>query len=316
MQTERFILSPPSLEELAGKISDPLSSNFEYSNVEVVQCPDLRRAPFNLATEGLSGNERIADVGGQANLFPSPRLDNIWSMRDLATAMDMDVNKGSLIGAGAGPFHQVGRNCELVPNLSWDGNLAIIDNQSYLAQITDTGEVSVERSTSLDCALMVNLYGSSGLPGPVLKITARKRKGQEKSFTECIRKAVIAAYGESKPVSLGGAFLVKTGKALFHVMPDFPPKEELPFESRKQVDDWLTYHDFEAPVVCLCVMHSADPGKKMDLRIEHTHAFSARANAGGHYHYEADGSADDIEYEGYFNTASVIYRIARPESNP
>jgi hypothetical protein len=96
-------------------------------------------------------------------------------------------------------------------------------------------------------------------------------------------------------------------------MPDFPSEAELPFEDPKQLNDWLTYHDFEGPIVCLSVLHSADPKQAMGLRLEHTHCFSAEgANAGGHYHYDVDGSEDEIEYEGYFNTAKMIYRVEKP----
>ena len=35
-------------------------------------------------------------------------------------------------------------------------------------------------------------------------------------------------------------------------------------------------------------------------------------NTGGHYHYDVDDE-EEIEYEGYFNTARVLYRIDKPE---
>lgn len=160
---------------------------------------------------------------------------------------------------------------------------------------------------------MANLYGSRGEPGPVLKITARKRIGPEKSFTECIRRALHALYGDSRTISLGGAFLVKSGTARYHIMPDFPGPSELPFKDSKQLNDWLTYHDFEGPIVCLSVLHSADPDKKMGLRMEHTHGYSPLGqDFGGHYHYDLEESNQEIEYEGYFNTAKMIYRIDRP----
>lgn len=63
----------------------------------------------------------------------------------------------------------------------------------------------------------------------------------------------------------------------------------------------------EAPLVCLSVFHSCDPG--YDLRIEHTHCFSDH-NQGGHYH--DDTTPAEVEYEAYFNTAEVLYRIDRP----
>jgi hypothetical protein len=316
MQVERFPLSPPSLEELADKLRAPLAANYEQTTVHVVSCPDLRKAPFYLATEGLSGEEKIADVGGQPNLFPRPRRDQTWSMVELAEAMEMSLQRGSLIGAGAGPFHVIGQNCELASNLSWQSGFEHVDNQTRFAKISnDTGAVGVDKSPSLDCGLMINLYGSLGEPGTVLHITARNRKGDEKSFSECIQKALHAAYGDSQTVSLGGVFLVRSGTARYHIMPDFPKEKDLPFKDRKQVEDWLSYHDFDGPIVCLSVLHSADPDKTMGLRMEHTHCFSAIGkDAGGHYHYDVDDAVEDIEYEAYFNTAKLIYRVDRPET--
>ncbi|KAI1418745.1 hypothetical protein F5Y12DRAFT_781343 [Xylaria sp. FL1777] len=313
MDSQKYLLSPPPLDELAEKLKAAFASNYEFSTVSVIQCPDLREPPFQLAAEGLSGDERIAEVGGQSNLFPSPRFNTTWSLTEIASAMEMSAQRGSLIGAGAGPFHIVGQNCELAPNLKWEGQFENLNNQTWLARITD-GKATVEKSLSPDCALMVNLFGSLGEPGPVLKITARKRIGPEKSFSECIRKALTAAYGDSQTISLGGAFLVKSGKAYYHIMPDFPKEEDLPFKGIEQLNKWLTFHNFDGPVVCLSVLHSADPGGKLGLRLEHTHAFSPieGRDAGGHYHYGIEDSEEDVEYEGYFNTAKVLYRIERP----
>ncbi|KAB8208717.1 hypothetical protein BDV34DRAFT_190056 [Aspergillus parasiticus] len=70
----------------------------------------------------------------------------------------------------------------------------------------ETYSPKVIESKSSDCALMANLYGSLGDLGPVLKITARKRVGHERSFAECIQKGPSAAYGDSWVLSLGGTF--------------------------------------------------------------------------------------------------------------
>ncbi|TEA22285.1 Ester hydrolase C11orf54-like protein [Colletotrichum sidae] len=313
MHIEKRSLLPPSLTELAHQLAPFLSANFTHAAVTVAPCPDLRKAPFYLACEGLSGNAKIADIGGQPNLFPRPRLDSIWAMDEVAKAMEMSPEKGGLIGAGAGPFHILGQNSELAPNLGWRDGLDNIINETRLIKILPgTGRVRVEKSPSLDCGLMANLYGSLGRTGPVIKITASGRKGDEQSFTECIRMALRAAYGNERQVSLGGVFLVKSGRAVYHVMPDFPEEKNLPFKDRSDVDNWLTWHTFDAPVVCLSVFHSADP-HNLNLRMEHTHCFSGEGqHVGGHYHYEAEGSAEAIEYEGYFHTAEAIYRIDAP----
>jgi hypothetical protein len=310
MKVDRFPLDPPSLDELAQKLKPALEQNYNHSTINIETCPDLRKPPFHLAAQGLSGEERIADVGGQPNLFPEPRLDCKFSLPALAQTMEMNPKGGSLIGAGAGPFHVLGTNSELAPNLSWQDGFDNINNQTHFAKIDKAdGSVRVEKCPSTDCALMINLFGSAGLPGPVIKISVRGRKGSSKSFTECIRQALSSAYGDEHPISLGGAFVIRSGRSRYHVMPDFPGK---PFENAKQLNDWLTYHDFDAPIVCLSVLHSADPDKAMGLRMEHTHCFGAGGeNKGGHYHYDEGG--DEVEYEGYFNTARVIYRIDRPE---
>jgi hypothetical protein len=323
MHVQKFALSPPSLEELAQTLREPLRANFKASEVSVVACPDLRQAPFGLAAEGLAGDEKIADVGGRPNLIPQPRLNCHWSLTtDIARAMEMAPARGTLMGAGAGPFHVIGQNCELVASISWQGGFGDdqgpsggghVVNRTSIAKIDrGSGAVCVGPSPSVDCGLMANLYGSAGEPGPVLKITARGRTGEEASFTECIRSALRAAYGADRAVSLGGVFLVRRGRALYHVMPDFPPK---PFDGRKDVDAWLTFHEFDGgPMVCLSVLHSADP-EDLCLRMEHTHCFSAdaMANAGGHYHHDVEvPGGDEIEYEAYFNAAKTLYRLDRP----
>ncbi|KAK4502943.1 hypothetical protein PRZ48_006370 [Zasmidium cellare] len=316
MPTQQYPLSPPSLDELAQVLKPALESNYKDSSISVSQCPDLRQSPYHLATSGLTGNESIADIGGQPNLFPTPRLDCKWSLLNLAREMQMSPSGGHLLGAGAGPFHVIGMNSELAPNLSWKDSFDNLENKTYYTKFEDPpGKASCEPSPTPDCALMINLYGSSGLPGPVLKITAKGRRGNEKSFAELLRHTLHAHYGDARPISLGGVFLLKAGKAKFHVMPDFPPSSQLPFKDPKQLNDWLTYHDFAGPMVCLTVFHSADPDKRMGLRMEHTHCFEAGGGGrGGHYHYDLDeGDGEEVVYEAYLNAAKVIYRIDRPE---
>lgn len=318
MDVKHFPLSPPSLKELASVIRPALEANYNTSSVNVAQCPDLRQPPFHLAAEGLSGHELVMDIGGQPNLFPNPRLERQFDMLNCARASGMSADQGMCIGAGAGPWHILKMNSELAPNFSWEKDAeGKTVSQSYFTKVDDKVSPVCERSPSTECALMMNLYGSTGLPGEILKVTARGRKGSQKSFTECIRRAIGEHYGADTTISLGGVFIVKSGKTRYHIMPDFPPKKgRYTFSTAKELNEWLTFHNFdskpESPIVCLSVFHSADPGKKMDLRIEHTHCFTTDgSNRGGHYHHDLEG--EEVEYEGYFNTAKAIYRIDRPE---
>ncbi|KAJ6081568.1 hypothetical protein N7499_006442 [Penicillium canescens] len=314
---------PPALEELAAIIERSLLCNFATASASVVQCPDLRHAPFNLVGSGLSGNTRIADIGGQQHLFPQPVLDAKYSMLSLAKDMEMSPAKGFILGAGAAPFQDIGQNAELAPNMSWEANNDTpdftdtsslnVENGTRVIKISQDNSPKCEYLPSTHCALMINLFGSNGETGPVLKISARTRTGEE-NFTNCIRNGLRDAYGDSRPVSLGGVFLLKSGNAKFHIMPDFPAEDQLPFRDRQQLEkEWLTYHVFDAPVVCLTVMHSADPDG-LGLRMEHTHCFETDGDRkGGHYHYDIQEGCEDVEYEAYFNVARTVYRIDRPD---
>lgn len=320
MSTTQHPLSPPPLDEISGVLQKALGANYGNASVAVVKCPDLRKGPFHLAAEGLSGTESVADIGGQPHLFPRPLLNKIYSLLECAELMELPSGHGMLVGAGAGPFHVLGKNSELAPNLSWQDEYKHVNNLTRYAMVESVSDghanAICRQCPSTDCALMMNLYGSEGRPGQVLKVTAESRTGSEKSFTDCIRHALHNHYGEQNQISLGGVFVIRKGKALFHVMPDFPPEEELPWKDRHQLNDWLTYHNFSAPIVCLTVLHSADPGK-LGLRMEHTHCFSNGKDEGGHYHFDlsaGDDGATDVEYEAYLNTAKTLYRIDKPEA--
>lgn len=300
LPVQKVDLRPPPLSELVNHIEGGLKQNFKSASVSIEQCTDLRQSPYNLAFTGLSGSPRIADVGGQPNLAPTPDFSKKYDLLSIAKLMEMPEEQGALLGAAAGPFHVVGVNSELMPNLSWmNGN---VSNETHFAKVKKDGSALCEKLSSHDCALMANLFGSAGLPGPVLKITASSRTGTL-NFTDAIRKALKDAYGE-RTISLGGVFLISRGRANLHVMPDFSPT---PLITEKQKQEWLKFYEMEAPLVCLSVLHSHDPG--LDLRIEHTHCFSSHGE-GGHYHF--DTTPDEVQYEAWFNVADILYRIDRP----
>jgi len=45
--------------------------------VTVVECPDLRAAPWGLAGPGLAGETRVLDIGGVPYLMPSVTRDKL-----------------------------------------------------------------------------------------------------------------------------------------------------------------------------------------------------------------------------------------------
>lgn len=298
-------LSPPSLEELAATIHGGLKTNFTTASASVSTPPDLRQPPFHLAARGLSGHARIADVGGPANIRPSPDL------LAMSRLIEMPRDGGLLIGAGVGPFFDLGRNSELLPNIAYGaaaGGGRVSNCTRYAKTLEDGGVLCEEigdRSTGF--GLMCNLFASDGEAGPLLHVTARGRTGTL-NFPQAIQKAVGDVYGE-KLISMGGVFVIRSGKVKMHVMPDFPGK---PFDMPDGVAKWLRVFDMDAPMVCVSVLHAGNDGD-LDLWMEHTHGFAANgpeeARKGGHYRYDLDETMDTVEYEGWFNVAETLYRV-------
>lgn len=336
---KKLSLAPaPPLYALAASISTGLAANFAQSSCTVGTPPDLTLPPYHLAAPGLTGSARVVNVGGPPNLLPSPNLEKKYDLLALATKVDMSPSTGFMLGAGAGPFHVLGHNSELMPNIAY-GTAAkpeSVRNRTHYAKITPSETVSCAAlPNTTGFGLMCDLFCSDGMVGPCLHIKAKARVGPY-SFTQTIQEALKASFG-NQLVSLGGVFLIKSGTAVLHVMPDFPSQ---PFGSRKAVDDWLRYFDMpfspedpDGPLVCLSVLHSGDD-RGLALRMEHTHCFTVSGDQvyteketkdpassgvdtakGGHYHFDLDDTRDEIEYEGWFNVAERLYRVDQPVSS-
>ena len=59
-----------------------------------------------------------------------------------------------------------------------------------------------------------------------------------------MRKALESSF--STPVGIGGTFLHAVGTVKYHVMPDF---SACPLNSDEDVENWLNFYEFKAPVV-------------------------------------------------------------------
>lgn len=298
---QKIKLHIPTLEEVASVLQDGLAKNFAEVQVTVKECPDLTQKPFMLADKGLCGNTRVTDVGGPPFLAPTVKTNKIYNLKAIGELSELP--NALLVGAGAGPHHVEGVNCEMMSNIkvSDDGT---VNNQTHICKVNqETSGYILKKSPTTDFCLMANLFISEGKPGKVLEIKTGKRTGPE-NFMTCIRNVLASHYG-SEPVALGGAFVVQKGKVKTHVMPKF---SECPLNSDEDVNKWLHFYEMNAPFTCLGYLVSHDPG--LDLRIEHFHGFSDHGD-GGHYH--CDTTPDEVEYLGYLNVAEYLYRIDRPK---
>ncbi|XP_041377004.1 ester hydrolase C11orf54 homolog [Gigantopelta aegis] len=293
----------PPLEEVLNVLQDGLEKNFSSISVSVVDCPDLTKEPFFLSSPGICGKARLADIGGPPFLLPLPQKDKKFNFKQISKLVDLP--DAFMIGAGAGPHHVVGVNCELVCNVhvpkDKDNDLT---NQSYTVKVGQKDQGCVmEKMTCTDFCLMGNFLCSEGKPGKVLEVIASQRTGPL-NFMSCLQKT-LANYYKEKPVALGGTFLVEKGKARLHIMPDF---SDVPLNCDDDVNNWLKFYEMDAPLVCVGELVSYDPG--LQLRMEHFHCFSQHGQ-GGHYHY--DTTPNEVKYRGYFSLAETIYRIDEPK---
>ncbi|KAK9497034.1 hypothetical protein O3M35_012824 [Rhynocoris fuscipes] len=289
------------LNDIAKELQSGLKNYFETVEVDVVNCPDLTKEPFNLAYPGLGGNNAILDIGGPPYLLPLYDENKIYHMNDIARITNL--KPCFIIGAGAGPWPYVGKNCEMMANVVINGSIV---QRTYIAKVHDKTEqvdLSTLPDSELRFALLANLYACQGSPSKVLKVYCKKRKESD-NFITAIRLTLDKAFPD-KTIGLGGTFLLKGGKAKQHIMPEF---SKVPLHSDNDLNEWLKFYEMSAPLVAVGTLVSK-PIKDLDLRIQHFHSFSNHGE-GGHYHY--DTTPEVVEYIGYFNVGQTLYRVDQP----
>ncbi|XP_066244806.1 ester hydrolase C11orf54 homolog isoform X1 [Euwallacea similis] len=299
-------LHVPPLEEVAEVFRSYLPTNFKEVNVEVVESPNLTEGPFYLAAPGLNGNPKILEIGGTQYLLPLVTREKVYDLKDVAKLIA--VEPVLLIGAGAGPFPYVGVNCEGIVNLKIENGIA--DQQTRTSKVEGADEhmvVQVLPNNETRIALLGNLFASQGKTGKVIKVSAKQRIAK-KNFIETLRNSIEEKYGKQHLVGIGGAFLIRQGKARQHVMRDF---SKTPITDNNAVNNWLKFYEMSAPLIAVGTFTSNDGGE-LDLRVQHFHSFSTHGEA-GHYHY--DTTPDTVEYVGYFNVAHEIVRVDKPTAN-
>ncbi|XP_063974264.1 ester hydrolase C11orf54 homolog [Diachasmimorpha longicaudata] len=294
----------PSLQEIKNVVTPALAENFNEVIVEVVDCPDLTQQPFTLAAPGLGGSKKIFEVGGPSFLLPTVQRDKVYDLKSILNRIDDGKQEKKLlvIGAGAGPWPRLSRNCEMMMNVVVSPN--DIKNETRVSWVGPNEECILEEGLGDDTrfALLANLYVSEGKPEKVLKVHAKKRTGKL-DFIATMQRALEAHY-KDKLVGLGGTFLLKQGKVKQHVMRDF---SAVPLTTENALNNWLKFYDMSAPLVAVGTFVSAETD--LDLRVQHFHSFSHHGE-GGHYHI--DTTPDIVEYLGYFSVAESLYRIDQP----
>lgn len=281
-------------------LENALRTNFAYVNVEVVYSPDLRQAPFHLASAGIGGDPLIFEYGDNAYLLPLVDRSRVYDLIPIIRHIPRYEHKEFFAaGAGLGPFQWINQANEGVFNLKVQGNGVVINENHVIRTIANRTAIELRRVPSSDTTVSIlgNVFVSEGRTDRVLRVVARTRTGTA-NFINAMRTGLTQAYAQNAVVALGGVFVVNRGTTHVHVVDDFSPTPLIGAD----FFNWLTFHDLPAPTVNVgnLVSRQGDFG----LRLQHFHGYSPSTNYGGHY--EFDTTPDIVEYEGYFNVAHRV----------
>jgi hypothetical protein len=299
-----------SLDKVAEALQKGLLKNYNLANVTIVDCPNL--TTWNCPNEGISGNQKITDVGGEPYMHDKRFIGTEFDFEEIAKKIGSEHSYA--LGAAAGAMSCLDGHCgELSINHDFRSNTS----KSIIAMVGKNKECIVEKYPKTIHGGLGNVFYNDGKKEKVIKILIKGRFGKQGSLTQSIRAALIENLNiqdKSDHIGMGGIFRILKGKIKGHVQPDYSDIKHEYYDEKqmKCVKDFLQFYEpVGSELQCYSVLWTGDPtGGNLNLREsgEHTHFHSYKnRQEAGHYHY--DVTPNDIEYECYFNTADEIYRV-------
>jgi hypothetical protein len=298
-----------NLEEIAKALQVGLSQNYKIINLEIVDCPNLKN--WGCPAEGLSGNQKIIDVGGEPYMHDKRYIGAEFNYEEIAKLIGSE--KSYALGAGSGAMSCLEGHCG---ELIIDDNLITKENKSIIAKVGKNKECITEKYNGRKHGGLGNIFYSDGKKDKVLKINIKGRSGKQGSLPQAIRAALINQLNlkNNNHIALGGIFRILKGQIRAHVQPDYEDIKHEYYDPKlmKCTKDFLQFYEPVGPnLQCYSVLWTGDPTEgKLNLREsgEHTHFYDFKnKSCSGHYHF--DVTPDEIQYEGYFNTADTVYRV-------
>ena len=309
LKIEKGTFKDYSLEDISDALRKGLSKNFKNVEVEVLDCPNLR--DWDCPSEGISGNQKIIDVGGEPYMHDPKFIGAEFDYQKISKMIDSE--KSYALGAGSGAMSCLDGHCgELVIN----ENLITDESKSIIARVSPDKKCIVEKYSAKKHGGLGNIYYTDGKQGKVIKIKIKGRNGEQGSLPQAMRSSLSKnlKIKDNEHLSLAGVFRVLNGKIRSHVQPDYKDIKHEYYDPKqmKCVKDFLQFYEPVGPKLqCYTVLWTGDPtGGELNLREsgEHTHFHSyEHERDAGHYHF--DVTPDEIEYEGYFNTATEVHRV-------
>ena len=309
LKIEKSKFKEYSLDKISKALQNGLLNNYKVVEISVVECPNLR--DWDCPSEGISGNQKIIDVGGEPYMHDPKFIGAEFDYEEISKMIGSE--KSYALGAGSGAMSCLDGHCgELVIN----ENLITDESKSIIARVGKNKECIAEKYTARKHGGLGNVFYTDGVRGKVIKIKIKGRSGEQGSLTQAMRKALSdnLQIKNNDHMALAGVFRILNGKIRSHVQPDYKDikHEYYDPEQMKCVKDFLQFYEPVGPELQgYCVLWTGDPtGGNLNLREsgEHTHFHSyTKENVAGHYHF--DVTPEEIEYEGYFNTAGEVHRV-------
>ena len=309
LKIEKADFKEISLDKISEALQSGLIKNYHQVEVSVQDCPNLKE--WGCPAEGISGNERIIDVGGEPYMHDPKHLGAEFDYEEISKKIGSE--KSYALGAGSGAMSCLDGHCgELVIN----EHLITSESKSIIARVGTNKECIAEKYTARKHGGLGNVYYTDGVKGKVIKIKIKGRSGDQGSLPQAMRKALTdnLPIKDNEHIALAGIFRILKGQIKSHVQPDYADIKHEYYDAKqmKCVKDFLQFYEPVGPELQgYSVLWTGDPtGGNLDLREsgEHTHFHSyTKENVAGHYHF--DVTPNDIEYEGYFNIAKEVHRV-------
>ena len=306
---EKAQFAKTSLEQISEALKKGLQKNYKLVEISIVDCPNLKQ--WDCPAEGLSGNQKIIDVGGEPYMHDKKLIGAEFDYEEIAKKIGSE--KSYALGAGSGAMSCLGGHCgELVIN----ENLITNESRSIIAQVDENQKCKSSKYTARKHGGLGNIYYSDGKPGKVIKIKIKGRLGKQGSLPQAMRTALKENLSTENDnhFAVAGVFRILKGKIKSHVQPDYDTIKHEYYDPKqmKCVKDFLKFYEPIGPhFQCYSILWTGDPtGGKLNLREsgEHTHFHSYKGTQdAGHYHF--DVTPEEIEYECYFNIPEEVHRV-------
>ena len=284
LKIEKSKFKEYSLDKISEALQSGLSNNYKEVEVSIFDCPNLR--DWGCPSEGISGNQKIIDVGGEPYMHDPNLIGAEFDYEEISKMIGSE--KSYALGAGSGAMSCLDGHCgELVIN----ENLITDESKSIIARVGKNKECIAEKYTARKHGGLGNVFYTDGVKGKVIKIKIKGRSGEQGSLTQTMRKSLSdnLQIKDNEHIALAGVFRILNGKIRSHVQPDYKDIKHEYYDPKqmKCVKDFLQFYEPVGPELQgYCVLWTGDPtGGNLNLREsgEHTHFHSyTKENVAGH----------------------------------